>query len=147
MKKVAILTITNSGMNFGNRLQNYALQEALLKCGAEVSTIRSAKSVKNSFFLSKCRRYVKSFVRYSKRRGIYNKFENTYINYDKKIRFENINESEFADRYDAFVAAMADDELEKEKRFQIVGDYARFCGAPIEGYQDYGWDPVELYRN
>ena len=104
MKKIAILTITNSGMNFGNRLQNYALQQALKKCGADVRTIRSAKSLKNSLFLSQCRRYVKSIVKYSKRRGIYSWFENSYIDYDEKVRFENINESEFADRYDAFVA-------------------------------------------
>lgn len=104
MKKVAILTITNSGMNFGNRLQNFALQEALRKSGAEVKTIRSAKSLKNSLVLSKGRRLVKAVVKHSKRRSIYHKFENTYIDYDNKIRFENVNESEFADRYDAFVA-------------------------------------------
>ena len=57
MKKVAILTITNSGMNFGNRLQNYALQEVLKDCGADVKTIRSVKSVKGSLFLSKVRYY------------------------------------------------------------------------------------------
>ena len=104
MKKIAILTITNSGMNFGNRLQNFALQEALKRCDAEVKTIRSAKSVKGSIVLSNIRRIIKSIARTSKRRSIYSKFENTYIDYDSKIRYENINESFFADRYDAFVA-------------------------------------------
>lgn len=104
MKKIAILTITNSGMNFGNRLQNYALQEALRKCGAEVKTIRSAKSVKGSVLLSKIRRLAKALAKNSKRRRIYSKFENTYIQYDKLIRYEDINEAFFADRYDAFVA-------------------------------------------
>ncbi|WP_408071410.1 polysaccharide pyruvyl transferase family protein [Butyrivibrio sp. JL13D10] len=104
MKKVAILTITNSGMNFGNRLQNYALQEAIKKCGAEVKTIRSAKSVRGSLFLSTIRRMIKTVVRNSKRRRIYSKFENSYIDYDSKIRYENINEEDFADKYDCFIA-------------------------------------------
>ena len=103
-KKVAILTITNSGMNFGNRLQNYALQEALKKCGADVKTIRSAKSVHDSLLLSKTRRIIKGVAKNSKRRQIYTDFENRYIEYDSLIRYENVNEAEFADRYDAFVA-------------------------------------------
>ncbi|MBR4543268.1 MAG: hypothetical protein IKO53_03560 [Lachnospiraceae bacterium] len=60
--------------------------------------------------------------------------------------FDDSAKELFGDRYDAFVEAMADDELAEEKRFQIVGDYAHFCGAPIEGYQDYGWDPVYFYQ-
>ena len=104
MKRIAILTITNSGMNFGNRLQNYALQEALKRCGADVYTIRSAKSVKGSLLLSKFRRYLKLMTKNSKRRRIYTSFESANIKYDKRIRYENINESEFADSYDAFVS-------------------------------------------
>lgn len=41
MKKVAIVTIQSN--NFGNRLQNYALQEVLKKMGLEVETIRREK--------------------------------------------------------------------------------------------------------
>ena len=104
MKKLEILTITNNGMHFGNRLQNYALQEALKKCGADVETIRSAKSVKGSLILSKIRRLVKTLAKNSKRRQIYTDFENRYIKYDSKVRYENVNENEFAERYDAFVA-------------------------------------------
>ena len=37
MKKVAIVTIISQ--NYGNRLQNYALQETLKKGGVEVETI------------------------------------------------------------------------------------------------------------
>ena len=37
--KIAILTITD-GQNYGNRLQNYALQQLLLKSGCDVETIR-----------------------------------------------------------------------------------------------------------
>lgn len=39
IKKVGIFTINDDG-NFGNRLQNYAVQEILKKCNIQVATIR-----------------------------------------------------------------------------------------------------------
>lgn len=42
MKKIAIMTIESN--NFGNRLQNYALQEVLVGLGFEVETIRREKA-------------------------------------------------------------------------------------------------------
>lgn len=38
-KKIGIVTITNDGYNFGNRLQNYALQTVLERMGYEVETL------------------------------------------------------------------------------------------------------------
>lgn len=38
-KKIGIVTITNDGYNFGNRLQNYALQTVLERMGYEVDTL------------------------------------------------------------------------------------------------------------
>lgn len=38
-KKIGIVTITNDGYNFGNRLQNYALQMVLERMGYEVETL------------------------------------------------------------------------------------------------------------
>lgn len=104
MKKAAILTITNSGLNFGNRLQNYALQEALKECGFEVETIQSAKSVRKSKQLSAVRWIVKNVAKNDKRRKCFRKFNHNYIRFAKCIRYENVNENEFADQYDAFVA-------------------------------------------
>ena len=40
MNNVAIMTINS--INFGNRLQNYALQETLRDLGYEVETVRRA---------------------------------------------------------------------------------------------------------
>ncbi|MCR4745728.1 MAG: polysaccharide pyruvyl transferase family protein [Lachnospiraceae bacterium] len=134
MKKVAILTITNSGMNFGNRLQNYALQEALKRCGADVKTIRSAKSVKRSLLLSKIRKIVKAIVKNSKRRKIYADFENRYIKYDSLIRFENVNEAVFSDRYDAFVAG-SDQVWNPNFHFNSDFEFASF--APKEKRYSY----------
>lgn len=103
MKKIAILTITNSGLNFGNRLQNYALQEAIMDCGVEVETIQSAKSVRGSLILSVIRRTVKTVVKNDKRKRFFRKFNKKYIRFAQKIRYEQVNEKQFADRYDAFV--------------------------------------------
>lgn len=104
MKKIAILTITNSGLNFGNRLQNFALQESLRDCGAEVETIQSAKSVKGSMILSSIRRTIKMIVKNDKRRKCFQCFNKRYVKFSKRIRYENVNESDFSDMYDAFVA-------------------------------------------
>ena len=38
-KKIGIVTVTNDGYNFGNRLQNYALQVTLQKMGYSVETL------------------------------------------------------------------------------------------------------------
>lgn len=104
MKKIAIITITNSGLNFGNRLQNYALQERLKKLGIEVETIFAAKGVKNSLLLSKIRRVMKQILKASGRRKCFNRFNKQFINKCDTIRYEKINDGVFADKYDAFVA-------------------------------------------
>lgn len=102
MKKVAILTITNSGLNFGNRLQNYALQKVLERQNLEVETIISAKSIKNNLFLSKCRRVLKNISKRDKRSKFFREFNKKYIKFSAIVRYENINESVFSDKYDAF---------------------------------------------
>lgn len=102
MKKVAILTITNSGLNFGNRLQNYALQRVIEKQGVEVETIISAKSLKKSIILSKGRRFLKIISKRDDRHKYFKEFNKKYIKFSNVIRYENINELEFADAYDAF---------------------------------------------
>ncbi|MCR5753324.1 MAG: polysaccharide pyruvyl transferase family protein [Acetatifactor sp.] len=104
MKKVAILTITNSGLNFGNRLQNYALQKSLEQYADRVETIVSAKSWGNSAILSGCRRLLKRVLRSDDRRRCFSSFDRQYITMAKRIRYEGVNEHKFAAEYDAFVA-------------------------------------------
>lgn len=45
MKKIAIVTIVT--INYGNRLQNYALQNVLEKQGFSVSTLRRVPRTRN----------------------------------------------------------------------------------------------------
>lgn len=104
MKRVAIVTITNSGMNFGNRIQNYALQVVLERYGVRAETIRSAKGFGGSLPLSRLRRFMKDILRRSRRRRYFSDFDRRHIHFSDWVRYENINERQFAERYDAYIA-------------------------------------------
>ena len=104
MKRAAIITITNSGMNFGNRIQNYALQTVLEGHSVCVETIYSAKGIKKSILLSTLRRLFKTIIKTSKRRRHFNSFEGKYIKKAKRVRYERINDHYFKNKYDAFIA-------------------------------------------
>lgn len=104
MKKVAIITITNSGTNFGNRLQNYALQESLKKYGADVETVFSSKSIMRSLPISWMRRMAKQILIRSKRKIYFDEFNKKNVKISNKVRYEKLNERAFANNYDAFIA-------------------------------------------
>jgi len=104
VKRIAIVTITNSGLNFGNRLQNYALQHALESFPASVRTIFSAKNVRGSLILSIVRRLAKAVLKSSGRQKCFNSFDKAYIKKAKRTRYEHINDRAFGNEYDAFVA-------------------------------------------
>lgn len=52
----------------------------------------------------------------------------------------------FGDNYDAFMKVYSDDEARKELRTITVSDYVNLNGLDVTQYQDYGWDPVKLYK-
>lgn len=90
MKKVGIITI-NDNDNYGNRLQNYALQSKIKDLGFYVET------VKNDIFFNnvenKKDRFI-HFLRYLKKKGIFmikcNKFRLINFNkFNKKIKFSS----------------------------------------------------------
>ena len=82
--KIAIVTITN-GANYGNRLQNYALQTVLQNMGHEVETLRMLTS-KEFFCMTsvkyKCKTVLKTILKKSSHK-IYNQ---------RKIRFNSFND-------------------------------------------------------
>ena len=88
--KVGIVTITN-GENYGNRLQNYAVQEALKDVGFQPETIHKITNVfdaENSKYLWKLR--VKRFLHYhltqeERRRLNFYRFTHTYITKSKFV--------------------------------------------------------------
>lgn len=102
--KIGIVTITH-GQNYGNRLQNYAVQRILEKQGAEVETIRHRDYIFEKSF--KVRQLIKQFsvVGYTKRArriDTFTKFNKKNIRFSKFFienkQYRNINEY-----YDAFV--------------------------------------------
>ena len=105
-EKIAIITITR-GTNFGNRLQNYALQAVLEDHSVRPHTIRTADAVGNSLFLSKLKRLLrlpKVIITASRRRCYFKCFDIKYITIAKRIRYRGLNEHAFRDEYDAFIA-------------------------------------------
>lgn len=104
MKRIGIVTITNSGLNFGNRLQNYALQEQLKKEKLAVETIYSANAIAGSLILSKIRRTIKHLVKRSRRRQYFQEFDRKYIDQGPIVRYGDFNQELINERYDAFVA-------------------------------------------
>ena len=74
MKKIGILTINDDG-NYGNRLQNYAVQKILEKFNFEVETINNQEGVVGkNVYKKKIKRIIKNvlnlnhFQRYNKTR-------------------------------------------------------------------------------
>lgn len=128
MKKIGILTITNSGLNFGNRLQSFALQKYMDNLGIYSESIVSAKAIKHSIILSKLRRLAKHTLKNDRRMHFFSEFEKKYIRNARKIRFEGLNEAEFANQYDAFVAG-SDQVWNPNFHFNSDFEFATFAPA------------------
>lgn len=111
MKKVGIVTMSGN-FNYGNRLQNYALQEAIKKHGYDVETIwnedfRFLKVLKQKAvrFIN----YILSIFNIKNRRKIiaryknFKKFTNTKINNSKYTMYVNYVPKKLGNSYDYFV--------------------------------------------
>ena len=90
MQKIAIVTL-NGYFNYGNRLQNYALQEVLSSLGYEVQTLRINRdkhSKKINPLFIKIKRWIKNpLVYYNQkyREDVFLEFSNKYIIETKKV--------------------------------------------------------------
>lgn len=94
MKKIGIVTIQS--MNYGNRLQNYALQEVLKKYGDCYTLYKN----KDRIGLKADIRILAHIIRSKTRSDYFSKF-NKYIQYDKKT---TSSDCEISNQYDYFVA-------------------------------------------
>ena len=94
--KIGIFTINDDG-NYGNRLQNYAVQEILLNNNIECNTIRKMKFVDRFKYIMKIN--IKKCVRKEKyRRQI------KFYKFNKKIKFRYSNNLEsLNEKYDYFI--------------------------------------------
>src|SRR5690625_1218351 len=110
MKKVGIITL-NGYFNYGNRLQNYALQETIRSLDFEVETIWVKKSTRSKTNLSALtlkttiEKIKKRFLRdrYLARRKMFKEFSEKYIvETDYQISENNIPMEKISE-YDYFV--------------------------------------------
>ena len=96
MKKVAIITIQS--INLGNRLQNYALQEAIKELGYDVYTLQR---VHKTFSVKTLVEDIKDLGRtlLGTRKGRYIRFDRARIRFGKEYVLANEADSDLADKY------------------------------------------------
>lgn len=110
--KVAILTITD-GCNYGNRLQNYALQNVLEELGCEVETLRRG-TLRDKTGFSLLKQVMKNMGKtllgredtehYKKRRyRRFQRFNRQYISFSKDILHDNVAPEGLAEQFDYFI--------------------------------------------
>lgn len=81
--KIGILTFTD-GTNYGQRLQNYALQELLVSYGNDVYTIKQEHhySIKHRVKVAINNiAHIKQAVIQNKRKNVFDRFNNRYIKF------------------------------------------------------------------
>lgn len=102
--KVAIITIT-SGENYGNRLQNYAMQEVLKSHGHVVRTIRKECFKFTTSYKVKLviKSVLKKKTEKDKRIINFKKFDDRYIDYEKHILKSDAYNKKIESKYDCFV--------------------------------------------
>ncbi len=93
MKKIGILTL-NGNMNYGNRLQNYALEQTILKLGLEVETIWLCN--KNELL----KQYLKAIIFKLPK---YKRNNNFFIFSKKNINIKYYLNYNFYEKYDYFI--------------------------------------------
>lgn len=118
--KIGIVTIT-LGQNYGNRLQNYAVQQVLKKRNYKVRTFRE-KEWNNTFsYRVKARIRKKTGYHWNKKSERIEKFEKfnkRYIKFDKHFLKRNGKNMKFEKKYDKFV--VGSDQVWNTK-FDIIG--------------------------
>lgn len=109
-KKAAIVTIY-SRLNYGNRLQNYAVQEILKEVNVEPFTIKNfskfgmfRKKIEPKFKIGE--QITNKTNLYQQKRDIFLKFNDKYINtYNKDIDINDVNKNcDFVNYFDYFIA-------------------------------------------
>ena len=102
MKRIAILTI-NDDTNYGNRLQNYALQEYCKKNKVDVETIHNQKGIVGINVLKKrLKNIIKRMLKRYKRHQLFLDFNKKYIKYSKQYIDEMNIDLKLNDKYDLF---------------------------------------------
>lgn len=110
-KRAAIITLFGNS-NFGNKLQNFALQEILEKNNLEVETLNNTSNISKDKYFNKKFGFIRNIIRFLKRPKKSNidkqreakieKFSNKYIKLNNDIITKN-NSHKFKNMYDYFI--------------------------------------------
>ena len=130
MKCIAIVTITNSGPNFGNRLQNYALQTVLERLGCITETIFTANIIRRSIMLSRVRWFIRSIIKRTKRQYYFAQFDKKYIHPARRIRYQTLNDNDFSK--DGYAAAVVGSDQVWNPEFHFNTDFEFLPFMPPE---------------
>ena len=107
-KKIGIVTITNDGYNFGNRLQNYSLQTVLERFGFDVETLNRPIRENQRLWWRQKKKVLRYFLPFYRRIG-YIKAGNFYFWNKRYIKWSDVVVTDdvlgsLAKQYDYFVA-------------------------------------------
>lgn len=124
--KVGIITMISD--NYGNRLQNYALQEVLFKMGNEVETLRNpwkrkysfVRNVVNPKFKELIYSITKHPLRYKRKYG-FELFNHKYIKLSNYWLNKETDLSKIASYYDVFICGS--DQIWNSEAKEITGKY------------------------
>ena len=105
MKSIAILTI-NDNNNYGNRLQNYAVQERIKKLNCNVETINNQKGIIGKYKIAK--RKIGNIIKRVYPSQKYYRY-NYFMEFNKKIKYSKYyidkehTPENLKDKYDCFI--------------------------------------------
>lgn len=149
MKNVAIITIHS--INFGNRLQNYALQESIKALGYNVHTVRRKKDLHcKEAILDRMKDRLRMLLK--TRKGLYMKFDRDNISFSKYSASANDVESGLEESYDYFITGS--DQVWNPFYDYIVGKSELLCFTEKEkkisyaasfGVEDIPADKQEMF--
>lgn len=156
-KKIGIVTITNDGYNFGNRLQNYALQTVLERLGFKVETLnRPIRGNQRLWWLNvkMVLHYLLPYKRQIEHVKAKNFFfwNNKYIKWSKLVAIDE-NLSSLALKYDYFIAGS--DQIWNPKfiwgkdsymYLQFASPKQRIAYAPSIGVDTLNESDYQLYH-
>lgn len=123
MKKIGIITIYDEN-NYGNRLQNYAVQQTLRKLGFETETIKNTNIVNGENYLDRVEKVAKD------RRARFKEFNDTYMKLSEDVIFHHECTDDFHEGYDYFV--IGSDQIWNYTYEDRFSDFAFAAFAPIE---------------
>lgn len=157
MKKCAIVTL-NGYFNYGNRLQNYALQETLKFLNLDVETIRLNRSKKQYRYKKYIRKIKNQIINYDiysikkQREKIFIDFSQNYINETARVYFMNDNLSKLNEGYSYFI--VGSDQVWNPKMNNMASffflnfaeKHKRIAYAPSFGISDIGSEHINKYK-